>query len=56
MRKEMREQVFGGQRHTAAEKFFRFIRKDDFRSGGDDARRIVLRPKEVQLEFSGMAG
>ncbi len=56
MRKEVRVQAFGGVRHEAAEKFFRFVRKNDFRSGGDGARRVVLQPKEVQLEFSAMAG
>lgn len=55
MRKEVRVQAFSGVRHEAAEKFFRFIRKDDLRSGGDGTRRVVLQPKEVQLEFSGMA-
>lgn len=54
MRKQMREQAFGGQRHAAAEKFFRFIRKDNFRSGREGSHRVMLQPKEVQLEFSGM--
>lgn len=51
MRKDIREGVFGGKRHEAAEKFFRFTDRGGFRPDQGEGARPVRAAKEVQLEF-----